>query len=139
VPVRGLVIRHAFPWSHGKAAGKDEESKDRPAVIVLVIPPDADRGTLVGVVPVTHTRPADPEAGLELPDDVKLQLGLDKSPPCIGFDEINRFVWPGYDLRKVPRTGADSYGLLPEALFQEVLKGLLARHRARKTVILDRD
>jgi hypothetical protein len=81
----------------------------------------------------------DPEGGLELPNDVKLQLGLDMSPQWIVFDEINRFVWPGYDLRRVPRTGSDSYGMLPEALFQEVLKGLLARHRARKGIILDRD
>lgn len=138
-PVRGLVVRHAFLWSHEKAAGRDEGSKDRPAVIVLVIEPDESRGTLIGVVPVTHTPPADPEGGLEVPDDLKLQLGLDTSPQWIVFDEINRFVWPGYDLRKVPRTGADSYGMLPEALFQDVLKGLLARHRARKGVIMDRD
>jgi hypothetical protein len=29
--------------------------------------------------------------------------------------------------------------MLPEPLFQEVLQGILARHRARKSVIMDRD
>ncbi len=88
---------------------------------------------------MTHTAPTDPDGALEVPNDAKRQLGLDMDPKWIVLDEINRFVWPGYDLRKVPRTHADSYGMLPEALFQDVLKGLLARHRARKSVIVDRD
>jgi hypothetical protein len=138
-PMRGLVVRHAFLWSHEKAAGRDEGSKDRPAVIVLLMPPNEAVGTRVGVVPVTHTPPMDPEGGLEVPDDVKRQLGLDMEPQWIVFDQINRFVWPGYDLRKVPRTGADNYGMLPESLFRQVLTGLLARHRARGSVIVDRD
>jgi hypothetical protein len=142
--VRGLVIRHAFLWSHEKATGKVEGSKvegskDRPAVVVLVVRSDDEMGTRVGVVPVTHTPSNDPEGGLLLSDDVKRQLGLDPHPQWIVFDEINRFVWPGYDLRKVPRTGADACGMLPESLFQAVLKGILARHRARRSVIMDRD
>jgi hypothetical protein len=88
---------------------------------------------------VTHTPPRDPDGGLEVPNDVKRQLGLDMDPQWIILDEINRFVWPGYDLRKVPRSGADTYGMLPEALFQEVLTGLLVRNRARKTVIVNRN
>jgi hypothetical protein len=73
------------------------------------------------VVPVTHTPPADPEGGVEVPTDVKRQLGLDMAPQWICFDEINRFVWPGYDLRKVTRTGSDRYGMLPDGLYHEVL------------------
>jgi hypothetical protein len=137
--VRGLVIRHAFLWSHEQAAGRDEGSKDRPTVIVLIIQQDADRGMRVGVVPVTHTPPADPEGGVEVPSNVKRQLGLDMAPQWISFDEINRFAWPGYDLRKVPRTGSDRYGMLPEGLFREVLRGVPARHRVRKSTILGRD
>ena len=74
----------------------------------------------------------------ELPEAAKRQLGLDMSRQWIVFDEISRFVWPRYDLRKVPRTGADSYGVLSEPLFQEMLNEVLARHRARKNAILDR-
>jgi hypothetical protein len=138
-PVRGLVVRHAFLWSNEKAAGRDEGSKDRPAVIVLITAPDEARGIRIGVVPVTHTPPADPDGGLEMPESVKRQLGLEMDPQWIVLDEINRFVWPGYDLRKVPRPGTDTYGMLPEAVYQEVIKRLLARNRALKTIIVDRD
>jgi hypothetical protein len=138
-PVRGLVVRHAFLWSHEKSAGREEGSKDRPAVIVLLTKPDETAGLRVGVVPVTHTPPADPEGGIEVSDAVKRLLSLDNERQWIVFDEINRFVWPGYDLRKVPGTGADSYGMLPEVLFQEILNGILARHRAHKSIVIDRD
>jgi hypothetical protein len=109
-PVRGLVVRHAFLWSHEKAAGRDEGSKERPAAIVVVSGPDESGDVRVSVVPITHSPPEDPHGGLELPDEVKRQLGLDPERQWAIFDEVNRFVWPGYDLRKVPRTGADSYG-----------------------------
>ena len=137
--MRGLVIRHAFLWSHEKAAGRDEGSKDRPAVIVFMLQSDQAGSVRVGVVPITHTPPNEPDGGLELPDAVKRQLGLDPDRQWIIFDEINRFVWPGYDLRQVPRSGADSYGMLSEPLFQKVLEGLLSRHGARKSTVIDRD
>jgi hypothetical protein len=93
----------------------------------------------VGVVPITHRSPAESAGGLELPPDLKRQLGLDVQPQWVIFDEINRFTWPGYDLRRVPRTNADSYGMSPEPLFQEILRGVLTRHRARKRTMIDRD
>jgi hypothetical protein len=138
-PVRGLVVRHAFLWGHEKTAGKDAGSKDRPVVIILITNSVELQGIRVGVVPVTHTPPADIDGAIKVPDKVKRQLGLDMEPQWIVLDQINRFVWPGYDLRKVPRTAADSYGMLPEALFDKILAGLLARHKARKILIMDRD
>lgn len=138
-PVRGLVVRHAFLWSHEKAAGRQEGRKDRPAVIVLTVKED-DRGRIrVGVVPVTHTPPADPDGALEVPDDVKRQLGFDMARQWIVLDQLNRFVWPGYDLRRVPRTAASHYGMLPRQLFDTLLEAILTRHAARKLVTIDRD
>jgi hypothetical protein len=138
-PIRGLVIRHAFLWSHEKAEGREEGSKDRPAIILLVMAANDGGDVLVGVVPVTHTKPEDPDGGLEIPADVRRRLGLDAEPQWVVFDEVNRFVWPGYDLRRVPRTDADSYGMLPQSLFDRVLKGVLDRHKAKKVTILDRN
>jgi hypothetical protein len=138
-PVRGLVVRHAFLWSHEKAAGRDEGSKERPAVIVIVAGPDDSGDVRVSVVPITHSPPEDPDGGLELPDEVKRQLGFDPERQWVIFDEVNRFVWPGYDLHKVPRTGADSYGMVPEPLFRRVVEGVLARHRAKRGTVISRD
>ncbi len=138
-PVRGLVIRHAFLWSHEQAAGRTEGQKDRPAVIVLTVKAGEMGGVRVGVVPITHTAPNDPAGAIELPDDVKRSLGLDALRQWVVLDEINRFIWPGFDLRDIPRTSADSYGMLPLGLFDEILRGVLARHRLRKAVLTDRD
>lgn len=133
-----LSDMHSF-GGHEKAAGRDEGSKDRPVVIILIAKSDDPRGIRVGVVPITHTPPAETEGAIEMPDNVRRQRGLDNEPQWIVLDQLNRFVWPGYDLRKVPRTAADSCGMLPEALFEQILAGLLARHKARKIVIMDRD
>ncbi len=56
----------------------------------------------VYVLAVTHTPPGDPEEAIEIPHRVKQQLRLDVERSWIILDEINDFLWPGYDLRPVP-------------------------------------
>jgi len=73
-------VRHAFIWSDEKAAGADEASKDRPCAIVLIMTPDERGQVRVGVVPITHSPPTDPEGGIEVPKAVRQQLGLDDAP-----------------------------------------------------------
>ena len=73
-----------------------------------------------------------------MPDDVKRHLGLDMAPQWIILDEINRFVWPGYDLRDVPATGAASYGMLPRRRYAGGHRGASSSTQIRKTVVIDR-
>jgi len=139
-PRRGLVVRHAFVWSHEKAAGADEASKDRPCAIVLIMAPDETGGVRVGVVPITHRPPADPDGGIEVPTAVRRQLGLDDSRQWVIYDELNRFIWPGYDMRLIPgRTASYEYGMLPRELYDTIVRGVLGRNRAKKLSVLDRD
>ena len=58
-PEPGLVIRYAYLWRHEAAGGRDEGSKERPAVVILAVR-DADGETRVYVVPITLSTPADP-------------------------------------------------------------------------------
>jgi hypothetical protein len=105
-----------------------------------VLAPDERGRVRVGVVPVTHTPPVDPNAGIEIPTDVRPQLGLDDTPQWVVYDELNRFVWPGYDLRPVPgRAPSHAYGMLPEGLYNQILRGVLARNKSRKVSVQDRD
>lgn len=139
-PRRGLVVRHAFVWSHEKAAGTDEARKDRPCVIVLMMASDESGQVRGGVVPITHRPPTDPDGGIEVPTSVRRQLGLDDARQWVIYDELNRFVWPGYDLRPVPgQAGSYAYGMLPQDLYDRIVRGVLARNRARKLSVLDRD
>lgn len=137
VPRPGLVIRYAFLWSHERDAGAVEGSKDRPCAIVVALPRDADGHIGTIVAPITHRPPDDVDASLEIPAAVCRNLGLDEGRHWIRFDELNRFLWPGYDLR--PRSnGSYDYGMLPQGLFEQLRQGILARQRNRKGKVLAR-
>ena len=65
--------------------------------------------------PVTHSPPERPEEAVEIPAVVKRRLGLDEARSWIVVSEINRFIWPGPDLRPVSRAEPErfEYGFLP--------------------------
>jgi hypothetical protein len=60
---------------------------------------------------------------------VKRHLGLDAARSWIVVNEGNEFLWPGYDLRKVPNTDKYEFGFLPPRLFNQVLKAFVAFHK----------
>ena len=86
------------------------------------------------MVPVTHTPPERPEEAVEIPAVVKRRLGLDEARSWIVVSEINRFIWPGPDLRPVSRAEPErfEYGFLPPALFRQVLERFEATVAARR-------
>jgi mRNA-degrading endonuclease toxin of MazEF toxin-antitoxin module len=127
-PEPGLVLRYAFLWEDAYRAGREEASKERPAVVVLVID-KAERGTVVLVAPITHRDPG-PGRGVELPPKVKAHLGLDGERSWIVVDQLNEFLWPGHDIRPVPETGRFDYGYLPPRLFGQVREAILRLHTA---------
>jgi hypothetical protein len=139
-PLPGLVVRYAFLWRREAKAGANEGRKDRPAAIVLVSRKVAGGATRVVVAPVTHTPPDNPAATVELPDAVARSLGLDEGRHWIVCDEVNRFAWPGFDLRPIPgRSGSWEYGMLPAAVYDEVLRRVIALNEARALSVTSRD
>jgi hypothetical protein len=132
-PQPGLVLRYAYLWRREFHAGADKGRKDRPTVVVLATP-QMDGGTKVYVLPVTHRSPDDPQLAMEVPPRVKQQLGLDGERSWIVLNEVNDFLWPGYDLRPVP--GSEpmrmDYGFLPPRLFQAVRDAVLALARDQR-------
>jgi hypothetical protein len=121
-PQRGLVISYSYLWHHEQRAGREEGRKNRPCVIVVAIENAADGTTTVRVVPVTHTPPDKSTPALELQSAVKRHLGLDDERSWVILDEINEFVWPGFDLRPIPGAGDRiDYGFLPPRLFDQLL------------------
>ncbi len=137
-PKPGLVIRYSFLWSSEHEAGAAEGKKDRPCAIVVAVP-QGDSGQVRTVVaPITHASPSDPTTSLEVPANVCRSLGLDGARHWIRFDELNRFIWPGYDLRPKP-DGTYQYGMLPRGLFEELRNGIVAAQKARRAQIVPRD
>lgn len=136
-PKPGLVIRYSFLWGSEHDAGAIEGKKDRPCAIVVAVPQDASKIRTI-VAPITHTPPIDPTTSLEIPANVCKNLGLDGGRHWIRFDELNRFIWPGYDLR--PKSdGNYQYGMLPRGLYEELRNGIVAIQKMRQAQIVTRD
>ncbi len=139
-PRPGLVIRYAFLWRADHAKGADTGAKDRPCAIVV-----AARRTESGeidtiVAPITHRAPDDPAASIEIPAATCKALGLDDGRHWLRLDELNRFAWPGFDLRPIPgKPSRCDYGMLPPGLFAKLRDGILARQKAKPRRIVRRD
>ena len=139
-PRPGLVIRYSFLWSNERDAGAEEGSKDRPCAIVVAARRDEHSDIRVLVAPITHAPPDDPRDSLEIPSDVAKALGLDGERHWLRLDELNRFSWPGYDLRPLPGKNAKyDYGMSPKPLYEARRSGILERQRARRGRTQDRD
>lgn len=138
IPAPGLVISYAYLWRDQRAAGASEGRKDRPCAIVVTTVDD-EGDTLVYVAPITHSQPSVGSA-VELPAGVKRRLGLDANASWIITSELNRFIWPGYDLRPISRDAPDvfSWGYLPVELLEAVKLQIVAHQRARRLGVVDR-
>ena len=137
-PEPGLVISYSYLWHGEYEAGLDEGRKDRPSVIVLAVEQETDETTVVTVLPITHSAPLASKTTVEIPMQVKRHLGLDDRRSWIVVTEGNEFIWPGYDLRKLPNTDRYDYGFLPPRLFNLVVKAFLSHHRLSRRRIASR-
>jgi hypothetical protein len=131
-PEPGLVISYAYLWYEEAQSGREEASKDRPCAIILATE-EREGETIVTVVPITHTSPAEQDAAVEIPLATKKRLGLDDARSWMVVSETNRFVWPGPDLRPIRRSSNEiAYGFLPPKLFREARDRLVALYNARR-------
>lgn len=137
-PEPGLVISYAYVWHHEHEAGQEEGRKVRPAVIVMVVEPAVDNGTTVTVLPVTHSPPRDERSAVEIPAVVKRHLGLDEARSWVIVSEGNEFLWPGYDLRRIPDSDRYDYGFLPPRLFEQILQAFVAYHKGGRRRLASR-
>jgi hypothetical protein len=101
--------------------GLEEGVKDRPCAIVMMAANEAGK-TIVTVLPVTHSPPADVAHAVEIPRETKERLGLDGERSWVVIGEADQFAWPGPDLRPAPGGDASSSscGLLPRGFFRKV-------------------
>jgi hypothetical protein len=135
-PRPGQVIRYSYLWWNEARRGRIEGGKDRPCSVVLTAVAESG-STLVYVLPITHAPPEDPEAGIEIPAATKRRLGMDERSWII-TTELNRFVWPGPDIRALP-SGEYSYGYLPGKLLQGAIDQVKTHARKNHLRTVSRD
>lgn len=128
------MLSYAYLWAWEAAQGRDEGAKDRP-VVVVVASEVRDGLTEVLVVPVTTQPPRGNDGSVEMPAAVKAHLGLDDKRCWIVVGELNRFIWPGPDIRPVQKGGEMTpyYGKVPGKLLEKV-RVAMAAHVGRLKV-----
>lgn len=91
--------------------------------MVVLATAQGGRGTQLIVAPVTHSPPEALSDAIEMPASVKRDLGLDRERSWIVITEVNRFLWPGPDVRPL-EGGSPFYGAIPDWLFVRVRSGI---------------
>lgn len=129
-PEPGLVLNYAYLWHREFQTGQDEGLKNRPSVIVLCVKRKADDAASVIVLPITHSPPLNSGDAVEIPPRIKAHLGLDEARSWVVVTEGNEFIWPGYDIRKVPGQDDYAFGFLPPRFFTQIVTAFAAHHRA---------
>jgi hypothetical protein len=126
------VLGYAYLWADEAENGQEEGLKDRPVVVVVARVVSGGRTQLL-VAPITHREPERGE-GVEIPAPVKRNLGLDREPSWIVTTELNRFQWPGPDIRVARGSSDPFHGTMPGRLFEEMRASILDnRERFRTT------
>ena len=138
-PAPGLVISYSYLWHSEHRQHQEEGSKSRPCAIILTAQ-SGSGDTVVTVLPVTHRRPERLDETIEIPPNTKRRLGLDRARSWIIASEVNRFVWPGPDLRPISRAepGRFDYGPLPPSLFRQIRDRFLACAAAQRLAVVPR-
>lgn len=123
-PQAGMVLHYSFLWKHEAERGQNEGAKDRPVVVLVLLA----EGEEVVVAPITTVAPEQGAPAIEVPQRVREHLGLDAPRSWISIATLNRFVWPGPDLRPVPGSNpADAlYGFMPQKLLDAAKQSAMA-------------
>lgn len=133
----GQVIRFAYLWWNEARSGRDESSKDRPCVVVHLR--ENEHGeTEAFACPITRTPPMHPEKAMEIAVKTKARLGLDPERSWIITTEVNRFIWPGPDIRAVPG-GGWTYGLLPANMIASLIAQVRSNAADRSLLMVKRE
>jgi mRNA-degrading endonuclease toxin of MazEF toxin-antitoxin module len=115
---------------------REDAVKDHPCVIILAAQA-RDDAMMVTVAPITHALAIHGEAAVEIPHPTKRRLGLDSTHSWIIVSEVNRFAWPGPDIRPIGPNRFDD-GFLPPSLFRQLLRKSAAHYAARPLRIVPR-
>jgi hypothetical protein len=137
-PKPGAVFHYAYLWHREFVAGQIEARKDRPTLALALAVSQRDGRTHVMALPITHSKPTDPDHGVLLPPSAKLALGLDEAPSWVITTEGSRFAWPGADLRRAPGRSSPFYGFVSTGLLQAVAQSFLRNRQRGEAVSFDR-
>ena len=131
-PEIGLIVHYGFVWSSPDRAPPPDAGKDRPCLIVDLLPEEIlGRKTLrVTYLPISHVEPRKGESAIIIKPKVANYLGLTAEKSYLYTSYACEDDWP-FDGVPVPGSeGKFHYGIIPPAFFNvvaETFKQYLAR------------
>lgn len=134
-----MVVSYAYLWRYESSAGRSEARKTCPCVIIPSVE-EKEGEKRVTVAPITYVLPSVLDCAIEIPAQVKYHLNLDDKRSWVILDEVNQFIWPGYDRQPVSRNRMRyDYGFLPPKLFEKIKSGILKLFIERRVNTTNRD
>lgn len=107
-------------------------------MVVVVARLVTEGRTELMVAPVTHAEPTGGK-GVPIPPSVKRHfLKQGNEPSWIVTREVNRFVWPGPDVRTAKGADAPLYGAIPARLFEQLRQEISTNARSGNAPIISR-
>lgn len=132
------MLNYAYLWDYEAQRGQTEGLKNRPSVVVVATTRVGDKLDVV-VCPITSQKPKSGNDYVEIPPGIKLHLGLtDRDESFVVTTEINRFVWPGPDVRPFDKAGQRTvyHGAVTSKVLARIKASLLA-HKSLRQVSRD--
>jgi hypothetical protein len=123
-PQVGLIIRYEYLWKSEELDGENQGEKHRPCVIILVVPATNERSAKAMVCALTHSEPRGSDAGIEVPDEGKAQMGLTSKRQWVIASEANLVDWDDPGIVEL-KTGGWTYG----TMVRPVLDAVRVRYR----------
>jgi hypothetical protein len=122
IPRVGQLIRYSYLWLEEHRRGAEEGLKDRPCLVVIATASE-DGEPVLFVAPLTHAEQSPDGLAVELPVATKQRLKLDRGRSWVVTNEVNKFTWPGPDVRP-DAEGEVVIGFVPAKIAQRVIDNL---------------
>lgn len=121
-PEIGLIVHYGFVWSGPDRGPPPDAGKDRPCLIVDLLPEEIlGRKTLrITYLPISHAAPRKAESAILIKPKVAKYLGLTAEWSYLYTSYACEDDWP-FDVVPVPgNKGIFHYGIIPPAFFNVV-------------------
>ena len=133
-PFPGLVVGYSYLWHQDYKLERD--FSENPATYGVILSVREELGDkIVLVAALTDLQPRNTE-GVALPDATRERLGLPSAQYWIITSEVNRFIWPGPDLRSADSVSKNELNVLPPILFESIKSSIhtLSKRDQMKTL-----
>ena len=119
LPKSGHILRYVYLFREEKARGREEGVKER---FVAVVGFEEGQYRVAAIT----TKGERQGSAIALPSKVAKAAGLSPDSSIV-ISELNRFTWPGYDIRPLMKKPGYIAGRLPPGFTNKIISEIKAR------------